>query len=99
MKNDDFITQLNIDKNTKSLLKSLLEFNPYFRKSAKECLQNPMFEDLLFNNFDKLKFPKVQLDIDKDDAFDYEKGSSSKYKLKDYLDMILLEVKMMRQAS
>lgn len=54
---------------------------------------------MLFNNFDKLRFPKVQLDIDKDDAFDYELGVSKKYKLKDYLEMILTEVRGMKNTT
>jgi len=54
-KNDnvDFLKDVTNDK--KELLEGLLEFNPYFRKSAKECLKNEGFALMNKNNlFNKL---------------------------------------------
>ena len=64
----------------------MIAFNPYFRSSAKECL------DLLGGSeINKINFKKIKLDIDKDDAFDYKNARSEKFQKKDYLQIIQQE--------
>ena len=66
------------------VMKGCLEFNPYFRSSATECLQSSAFDHC--RETIKYKSPKCKLilDIDRDDAFNYETGLSEKYTLADY---------------
>lgn len=40
---------------------------------------------------------KIHLNIDRDDAFDYEKCVSKKYRLQDYKDIVKGMVKKVRQ--
>lgn len=66
------------------LVSSLLNFNPYFRMTAWECLRHPAFdsirdpkrEGLLQRMNDKCQ---ILLPVDMDDAFDYDNASNAKY--------------------
>lgn len=52
----------------------MLAFNPYFRSSAKECL------DMLGGSeMNKINFKKVKLDIDRDESYNYSSGISAVY--------------------
>ena len=74
----------------------MIAFNPYFRSSAKECL------DLLGGSeINKINFKKIKLDIDRDDAFDYSNACSTKFTKMDYLSIIreeAAEVQQLRRA-
>ena len=59
--------------------------NPYLRKSAKECLTNPMFDGIKVIEMEKSAKTKIKLLVDQDDTFDYAKGVALKFKIKDYL--------------
>ena len=50
----------------------LLEFNPYYRWSASECLKSKYFDDIRNPELEESSSKKIMLDVDKDDAFDYE---------------------------
>ena len=69
----------------KQMVKGLLEFNPYFRKSVKECLSFSIFDQMKTNHFNDVQFEKISLDVDKDDAYDYETGISKQFRTEDYL--------------
>ena len=71
------------------VLQWLLRLNPYFRCSASELLKNPIFNKVRNPNLEKSAPFKIKLSIDKDEAFDYETGSSPQFKLKDYQAMIM----------
>lgn len=62
----------NSSPHLKMLLKSLLEFNPYFRASAKDCLKSPIFDKIRVPALEEDAPFKIFLDIDKEGAFDYE---------------------------
>lgn len=69
------------------ILDKLLCLNPYFRSSASEAVKWKVFDE--FNNKKKSNAPrKLKLEVDRDDAFDYEKSQSKKYVLKDYKQMV-----------
>ena len=58
----------------------MIAFNPYFRSSAKECL-----DTLGGSEINKINFKKIKLDIDRDEAFEYSSGESAIYSEKDYI--------------
>ena len=72
----------------RAILKDLLQLNPYFRKTASECLQNPIFDDIRNPNQEKNPKGQLKLEVDQDEAFDYETGKSTKYTKADFLNII-----------
>lgn len=42
----NMLNNQTISPELRSILKDLLQINPYFRKTASECLQNPIFDDI-----------------------------------------------------
>lgn len=62
----------NCSQDLTEILKSLLEFNPFFRTSAKECLKSPIFDEIRVPTLEEDAPFKIFLDIDKEGAFDYE---------------------------
>ena len=80
------------------LLKSLIQVNPFFRPTAKECLKCPVFDQIREAMKEKTQISsKIKLDIDHDDAFDYATGASAKYQKDDYLNIVLKEVQEVHQ--
>ena len=67
------------------ILESMLQFNPYMRHSASECLQSPLFEGIKISEHEIAAPSKIQLDVDKDDAFDYKNACSEKFTKQNYL--------------
>ena len=62
------------------MLKSLIQINPFFRPTAKECLKNPIFNTVRNSTLEKTSVnQKIKLEIDHDDAFDYSTGASTKF--------------------
>ena len=59
------------DKLLVDLLKSMLEFNPYLRPSAKELLHHPVFDEIR-GKIDFVCDFKLLIDIDKDEMYDAE---------------------------
>ena len=70
------------------LLKNFLMFNPFYRYSASEALKCKVFDEIRDSKKEKSSHTKITLEIDSDEAFDYEKGSSPLFKLKDYQKII-----------
>lgn len=56
---------LKTDPALQNILKQMLEFNPYFRPSAKQLLQNPIFDDLRQKNNENAAPFKIKLFFDK----------------------------------
>ena len=57
-----------------TMLQSMLEFNPFFRKKPEEYLQMEIFESLRAKYPEMLVAPskQIKLDVDQKNAFDYE---------------------------
>ena len=79
----------HISPEMRGILKSMLEFNPYFRVSAKEALGNKYFDDIRIPMNEGTAPYKLKFDIDTDDAFDYDTGKSLKYNAIAYRTMIV----------
>lgn len=68
-----------IDPEMLLILQKMLQFNPYFRHCANECLSNPYFEKIKSQKNDVHAVIKISLDVDQDDAFDYSGVKANKY--------------------
>ena len=64
----------------------MLQFNPYFRHTPEEALQSEAFAK--FNNVDGDAPAKVSLEIDAENAFNYEEGSSNLYTKQEYISLV-----------
>lgn len=62
------------------------------RFSASECLRSKIFDAIRIPAHEKSAPSKVMLDVDNDDAFDYNSGKSNKYAMEDYIKMIEREI-------
>ena len=51
----------------------MFEFNPHYRLSCKELIQNQIFDSVRVKKIEKGAPYKIYLDMDKIDSFDYEK--------------------------
>ena len=69
-----------------------LEFNPCFRYSATECISSSCFDFCRDKDTQKSGKVKFILDIDSEDAFNYDTGKSEKYSFRDYQNMIKIEI-------
>ena len=66
-KTNPFLLQLCID---------MLEFNPYFRPTAKECLSNPLFDNIRVQGLEQSAPFKINIDVDRNELkFDYEEAN------------------------
>lgn len=74
------------------MLVNLLTLNPYFRWTASECLAHPMFDDVRNEDNERNYKTKIKLDVDQDDAFDYEQGKSEKFTTEDLFESLIQEV-------
>jgi len=82
----------NTSPDMKDILTSMLEFNPFFRSSAREILKHKIFDDIRIHENERQAPQKLKLEVDADDAFDYETGKSTKFTKEAYLKMIYQEV-------
>ena len=78
-------------------LHSMLEFNPFFRKSAGELLSSKVFAGVRSKEMEKPASEKIELDIDKLGAFDYRLGDI-KYNMADLKQMVAKEVKLAKRV-
>jgi len=66
------------NENLLNLLCEMLEFNPQFRPTAKECLKNPIFDDIRVPGLEKSAPYKINIDVDRNEyQFDYENLTNS----------------------
>ncbi len=60
----------------------MLEFNPFFRPTAKECLQSKMFDGIRVPGLESSAPFKINIDVDRNEfEFDYENSACSGTKL------------------
>lgn len=71
----------------------MLSFDPRKRPSAKECLAHELFNDVRSKKLEKTSKNQILLKLDHHDAYDYVKDVDQLYTHKDYIKMILKEVK------
>lgn len=60
------------DADIQDLLEKMLDFNPYFRPSAKELIDHPYFDEVRCPDYEAHKPKRIQLDFDKDKHYDLE---------------------------
>lgn len=58
----------------------MLEFNPYFRITAKNALKSKLFDKIRLKEYEQPSPEKVKLEIYGESAFNYKDGTSEKYK-------------------
>ena len=75
----------------KEILLNLLTINPYFRWTASECLAHPVFDDIRVKKSEGTTKKKLKLAVDQDDAFDYGRGVSNKFKTEDVVSSLVTE--------
>ena len=82
----DFARELkDVPAEMVKILESMLQFNPYMRHSANECLQSKLFQGIKISDQEITAPSKILLEVDKDDAFDYRNACSNKFTKFDYL--------------
>ena len=70
----------------------MLCFNPDMRWSASDCLNSSYFDSVRKPELEVGAPYKIHLTIDADDAFNYESSKSEKFKEKDIIEAIRLEI-------
>jgi hypothetical protein len=76
----------------------MLEFNPFFRYSAQECLFDSAFDDIRDRDSIMVSNVKLILNVDKQDSFDYQNDRSLSYDMQDLKLAIEEEVKFIRES-
>lgn len=67
---ESLISRLGIkDPALKDILESMLQFNPYFRPSAKELLKHSYFDDIRSAEFEKYHASRQLFEYDMDHCF------------------------------
>jgi hypothetical protein len=56
------------------LVHDMLEYNPFFRPTAKECLQNPIFDEIRVPALERDSPEMIVADIDEVLPIDYDTG-------------------------
>jgi hypothetical protein len=74
------------------ILESLIVLNPYFRKSAQECLSSKLFDPFRKEGMEKSAPEKLIFETDQEDAFDYVTRKSDKFDKNDILALIDKEI-------
>ena len=69
----------HISDEMRDLLRGLLEFNPYFRLSAKEALNSNVFDCIRCPHFETPCKIKMKMKYQREGTFDYEANTSLKY--------------------
>lgn len=74
------------------LLKGLLEFNPYFRLTAKEALKSPVFDSIRVPYYELPSTSKITQNINGPNCFSYDDLEENKYTVKDYKKILRSEI-------
>ena len=75
-----------------NLLKCLLEFNPYYRLSAKEALQLPLFDKIRESHFEKECSTRIKMEIHSLANNSYNEKEKGKFTIMDYKKLLINEV-------
>lgn len=86
-----------IDDQMLVLIEKMLQFNPYFRYCASECLSNPIFDQIKQQKSEISAPSKINLEVDQDEAFDYTGLKCNKFSKEDYCKMIIKESQEVHQ--
>ena len=74
-------------------MQQMLQFNPYFRPSAVEILENKLFDsfrnDVKERSIKEVSNYQVFLPVDSDDAFDYENSKNTKYSMPELKNLLI----------
>ena len=87
-------------------MSNMLSFNPYFRMTAYECLKHKLFDAVRQPQREKIieeirnsKMKQgydspfvIQLQVERDEAFDYENSDIVKYTVKDLKNILAKEI-------
>ena len=87
-----------VDPDLLKLLKGLLEFNPYFRVSAKEALKSKIFDRIRVPFFEQPCPVKVDLKVNQPHMFDYETAEGS-LSIGEYKKILEKEIKKIRKID
>ena len=69
-KSNPLMTQLVVD---------MLNFNPFFRPTAKECLQNKLFDKIRVQGLEASAPFKINIDVDRNEfKYNYESETNEK---------------------
>jgi hypothetical protein len=49
--------------------------NPFYRPTALECIKSPIFDEIREKKNELASFKKLMLELDQDDAYDYDDDS------------------------
>ena len=81
------------------LLTDMLQFNPYFRISAKDAMQHPYFDSVRHSYFERPCPIQIDQKIYNADAYDYQEFECTKYFVKEYKQMLLREKKKITKIN
>lgn len=77
----------------------MLEFNPYMRITAKDALQNKIFDSIRVAHFEKPCSVNLEHEIYEDGVMDYESGQCKNYQIKDFKKMLMKEIKKLQKKN
>lgn len=90
----------DVSKDLVSLVKRMLEFNPFFRISAGDALKSKLFDGIRVPQFEQPCPSKVVIEGFLDESFDYNNFTSSKYQSDhDLAKMVARESKIVQKIS
>lgn len=70
----------------------MLEFNPYFRSSAQECLKSQIFDKVRVPLLEQPAPFKIKLKIYEENVYDYDLCKPLIYSVNDYKKMLHEEI-------
>lgn len=82
-----------------NLVEGLLQFNPYLRYSAKECLKSSIFDQIRVPALEKDAPFKIRLNIDKEDAYGSDKDIQTKFTAKNLRKKMMKEISKIKKSK
>ena len=84
-------------------MQNFLSFNPFYRMTAYDALRSKVFDSVRSSKKEQIieqisNDPEcdIMLDVDRDDAFDYENSSNAKYSVNDLKNILATEIKQIK---
>ena len=84
----------NVNKDLVSLVKRMLEFNPYFRIKASDALKNKAFDSIRVPHYEQPCSKKIVIKGYLESNFDYETLTSQKFKSTQSLLKVIAKEKL-----
>mmetsp|Transcript_40448 Transcript_40448/g.61701 ORF Transcript_40448/g.61701 Transcript_40448/m.61701 type:complete len:85 (+) Transcript_40448:1223-1477(+) len=66
----------------------MLQFNPFYRKSASELLKLKVFDKVRSAKMEAAPSEKLLIPVDAPDCYDYEENCNKKFDLSDFKSML-----------